>query len=176
VPGARLLVQLDEPSLPAVLAGTLPTPSGWGSVRAVAAPDATRTLRDVLAAAPEGGRVVHCCAGGVPLDLLREAGADAIAVDAALLTTALYDALGSAVDAGVSLWLGVLPSTDAAITLDTAREPVRRLWRELGFAEGELAEHVVATPACGLAGASTAYARRVLAVLRDAGRALRELD
>jgi methionine synthase II (cobalamin-independent) len=176
VPGASVVVQLDEPSLPAVLAGTLPTPSGWGSVRAVAQPDATRTLRDVLAAAPDGGRAVHCCARAVPLELLRDAGADAIAVDAALLTTAQYDALGEAVDAGVSLWLGVLPSTDTAITLETVREPVRRLWRELGFTAAGLAGHVVATPACGLAAASGSYARRALGVLRDAGRALRELD
>src|SRR5207253_2839212 len=35
VPGATLLMQLDEPSLPAVLGGRVPTPSGWGTVRAV---------------------------------------------------------------------------------------------------------------------------------------------
>ena len=35
VPGASVVVQLDEPSLPAVLAGSVPTPSGWGSVPAV---------------------------------------------------------------------------------------------------------------------------------------------
>jgi hypothetical protein len=33
---------------------------------------------------------------------------------------------------------------------------------------------VVATPACGLAGATPAYARRVLSVLRNAGRWLRD--
>jgi methionine synthase II (cobalamin-independent) len=176
VPGASVVVQLDEPSLPAVLAGELSTPSGWGSVRAVPGPDATRVLQTVLTVLPPGGRVVHCCAPAAPLDLLREAGADAIAVDTSLITTAQYDALGSAVDAGVSLWLGVLPSTDTAITLDTARDPLRRLWRELGFADSMLADAVVPTPACGLAGASASYVRRALGVLRDAGRALRELD
>ena len=176
VPGASVVVQLDEPSLPAVLAGSVPTPSGWGSVPAVEANVVEATLRSVLDAAPAGGRAVHCCARAVPLDLLRAAGADALAVDAALLTNAQYDALGAAVDAGVSLWLGVLPTSDTAITLDTAREPIRRLWRELGFADAQLAAAVVPTPACGLAGASSAYTRRVLSVLRDAGRALRELD
>ena len=35
VPGARLVLQLDEPGLPAVLAGRLPTASGYGVLRAV---------------------------------------------------------------------------------------------------------------------------------------------
>lgn len=175
VPGASLIVQLDEPSLPAALAGELSTPSGWGSVRAIPEPDATRVLQTVLDVIPPGGRVVHCCAANPPLDLLREAGADAIAVDSGLLRPAQYDALGAAVDAGVSLWLGVLPSADTSITLDTARDPLRRLWRELGFADSALADGVVPTPACGLAGASASYVRRALGVLRDAGRALREL-
>ena len=34
--GTRVLVQLDEPSLPDVLAGGIPTPSGYGTVAAVA--------------------------------------------------------------------------------------------------------------------------------------------
>ena len=29
--GARVAIQLDEPTLPAVLAGTVPTPSGYGT-------------------------------------------------------------------------------------------------------------------------------------------------
>lgn len=174
LPQARLVVQLDEPSLPSVLAGTVPTPSGWGTVRAVDVPVVQHTLQDVLSVAPEGGRVVHCCAADLPIPLLRNAGADAIAVDAAMLSTAHYDALGECVDAGVSLWLGVLPTTDSTITLDTAREPIRRLWSELGFEPKRLGEAVVATPACGLAGAGSAYVRRVLAVLRDTGRSLLE--
>src|SRR5206468_11351663 len=38
VPGARVIVQLDEPSLLAVLAGRIPTPSGFGTVPAVEEP------------------------------------------------------------------------------------------------------------------------------------------
>ncbi|MDT4944687.1 MAG: hypothetical protein QOH14_1420 [Pseudonocardiales bacterium] len=172
VPGARLVVQLDEPSLPAVLAGTVPTPSGWGTVRAVDATVVEDTLRGVLGSAPEGGRVVHCCAADVPIPLLQRAGADAVALDAALLGDGFHDVLGEAVDAGLSLWLGVLPSTDATITLDSAREPIRRLWNTLGFPVSQLAASVVPTPACGLAGAGQEYVRRALSVLRDTGRSL----
>ena len=59
--GARVLVQLDEPSLPAVLAGTLPTASGWGTVRSVSAPDAQDLLRDLVSGLGVPV-VVHCCA------------------------------------------------------------------------------------------------------------------
>jgi hypothetical protein len=172
LPGARLVLQLDEPSLPAVLGGRIRTPSGYGTVGAVPAEEVERTLCDVLAVAPGGSRVVHCCAPDVPIALLRAAGADAIALDAALLRREHYDPLGEAVDAGLSLWLGVLPGTDARITLDTTRKPVFELWSALGFAPVLLAEVVVPTPACGLANATPAYARRVLRLLRDAGAAL----
>ena len=172
VPGARLVLQVDEPSLPAVLRGDVPTPSGYGTVRAVEPSRAEQTLRDVLLVAPPGGRVVHCCASEAPLALLRAAGADALAIDAGLLGSGDLDALGEAIEAGTSLWLGVLPSTDSTITLDAAREQIKRLWSTLGFPLGQLADGVVPTPACGLAGATPAYIRRVHAVLRDVGRSL----
>jgi methionine synthase II (cobalamin-independent) len=172
LPGAQPVLQLDEPSLPTVLAGRVPTPSGYGTVRAIGAEAAEQLVRTVLGAAPAGSRVVHCCAADPPIALLRAAGADAIALDADILEPAHYDALGEAVDAGTSLWLGVVPTTDQTLTLDAVRGPIDRLWAELGFPRAQAATSVVPTPACGLAGASPAYARRVLSVLRDLGKGL----
>ena len=172
IPGAQLVLQLDEPSLPSVLAGTVPTPSGYGSVAAIEPTAAEQALSAVLAAAPPGARVVHCCAADVPIALIQAAGADAIALDAALVGPSQYDQLGEALDAGTSLWLGVLPTTDQDVTLDTARATLDRIWSELGFARRDLAGRVVPTPACGLAGASPKHARRVLALLRDLGKYL----
>src|SRR3954463_3278947 len=40
LPAARLILQLDEPALPAVLAGSVPTESGFGRVAAIAPPAA----------------------------------------------------------------------------------------------------------------------------------------
>jgi methionine synthase II (cobalamin-independent) len=174
VPGAVPVLQLDEPSLPAVLDGRVATPSGYGTVRAVDAPVVEQALRDVLAVAPEGARVIHCCADDLPWDVLRNAGADAISLDASKLGRADYDALGEAVDGGTSLWLGVLPATDAAASFDAARDRLRSLWSELGFAPGRLADDVVPTPSCGLAGASQDHVRTVLRVLRDLAKWLPE--
>jgi Cobalamin-independent synthase, Catalytic domain len=175
VPGAQVVLQWDEPSLPSVLNGTVPTPSGWGSVRAVDVEVARSALHDVLTAAAEGGRVVHCCAADVPIALLRSAGADALSVDASLIDRSHYDAIGECVESGMGLWLGVVPSVDSEVTFDAARARVQGLWQDLGFAMSTLPRAVVPTPACGMAGASMPYARRALTIVRDVGRSLLDL-
>ncbi|WP_239381463.1 methionine synthase [Frankia sp. CIT1] len=182
LPGARLLVQLDEPNLPAVLAGRVRTPSGFGVLPAVAEDVAADRLRGLLAGAgvPAG---VHCCAASPPVDLLRRAGAAFVSVDATALTHADDDAIGTAVEAGVALLLGVVPARDTGVRdtgvrdteLPDARrsvEPVRSMWRRLGFSPEQLREVVAVTPTCGLAGATPAYARVALRRCREAGRAL----
>jgi hypothetical protein len=174
LPRARLVVQVDEPSIPAVLGARVPTPSGYGTARAIEANLVQQRLESLLAVVPDGGRVLHCCAPDVPLALLRGAGANALSFDLTVIGTKQDDALGEAVEAGVSLWLGVLPSTDSAISFDLARKPIAELWSNLGFPIEDLAAGVVATPVCGLAGASPRYARRVLTILGEVGRALTE--
>jgi methionine synthase II (cobalamin-independent) len=170
VPGAQVVVQLDEPSLPTVLQGGLPTASGFGKLPAVDAPDAEAELAAVVAAVP-GPVVVHCCADRVPLDLLRAAGADALSFDLGLVQD--LDALGTAVEAGTHLLVGVVPGTDAP--LPPAKATASRLrawWRELGFPADDLHAAVTLTPSCGLAGASPAYARAAMTHVREAARYL----
>jgi Cobalamin-independent synthase, Catalytic domain len=172
IPGGELVVQLDEPSVPAVLAGEVPTPSGYGTVRAVDPLIVEQAVASVLAVAPSGGRAVHCCARGAPVTLFRSAGADAISLDVTHLETADNDALGEAVEAGVALWLGVVPGTDATISVEDARKAIESIWRTLGFSDDVLAASVVPTPACGLAGATLGYARRALHLVAEVGRGL----
>ncbi len=173
LPRATVLLQLDEPSLPAVLAGRVPTESGFGAYRAVPATVAAERLRAVVgrAGAPV---VVHCCAPDVPLSVVRDAGAAAVAVDLSLVTR--LDPLGEALDAGLGLFAGAAPTTAArAPSSAQVAEVVRTLWHQLGFPAGRLARQVVVTPACGLAGASDRYVRDLLPACRDAGRRLAEV-
>jgi methionine synthase II (cobalamin-independent) len=175
VPGADVVVQLDEPSLPAVLAGTIPTASGFGTVRAVPSAEAHDRLAAVLRPVAAGRRVVHCCADDVPVRLLRDAGADAVSFD--LDRRVDPDLLGEAVDAGTSLWTGAVPSTgDARPRFQPVRDQIAQLWQRLGFPAAELVAAVVPTPACGLATATPEYARGALEAVRDAGRALLDLS
>ncbi|HEX6469053.1 MAG TPA: methionine synthase [Streptosporangiaceae bacterium] len=182
VPGARVLVQLDEPGLPGVLAGTVPTASGFGKLAAVDEPDVEDRLRQVIdtvtspaAGAGAAGVVVHCCAPDVPYGLLRRAGAAAVSVDLALVPRRADDDIGETIDAGGGLFVGVVPGTDAVLPdLKETAAPVRELWRRLGFPPERLTDQVVLTPACGLAGASPGYARAALARCREAARMLYE--
>ena len=174
LPRAELVVQWDEPLLPAVLAGTVPTPSGYGTVRAVEESVACDILREGIDAVPDAVPVVHCCAPGAPLHLMRNAGAEAVAFDAGYLPD--DEVMGQAIEEGTGLWLGIVPSTDPGFRLEPKRlaDRARDLWRRLGFANDLLARQVVITPACGMANATPAYARTALAAARDAARELAE--
>ncbi|WP_037607668.1 methionine synthase [Streptacidiphilus rugosus] len=165
IPGARVLLQLDEPSLPAVLAGRVKTASGWQRLRAVDKGVAEEVLRGLIGgvAALDVPVAVHSCAPQVPIGLLRRAGVSAVSLDASLLTERDDDAIGEGVEAGTVFLLGVVPSTDRKLS-DPAGSVsgVRTLWRRLGLAPALLPRSVVITPTCGLAGASPAYARTAL--------------
>ncbi|MGW4925170.1 methionine synthase [Streptomyces parvulus] len=174
VPGARPVLQLDEPSLTAVLRGQVRSASGYRTHRAVDRQLVEAALREV-AGAQSGGDpvVVHSCAPDVPFALLRRAGFAGISFDFSLLTERDDEAIGEAAESGTRLLAGVVPGTDAALS-DPAGSVmgVRTLWRRLGLRPELLAEAVTVTPSCGLAGASPAYARRALAQCVRAARSL----
>lgn len=180
--GAKVVVQVDEPTLPTVLNGRLSTPSGYGSVAAVHANRVQTVLGRVVEVAKETSGspvVVHCCAPRPPVGLLRRAGAEAIAFDLSLLTNApteLWDELGEAWDAGVILLLGLVPSLDPEhpTTISELGRPALEMADRLGFARTSLATRAVPTPQCGLAGARPDWVRRALSLSRELGRMFRE--
>ncbi|HUJ05514.1 MAG TPA: methionine synthase [Streptosporangiaceae bacterium] len=186
LPEASILLQLDEPSLPAVLAGSLPTASGLYRLAAVDATVAADGLRAVLAAAQAPG-IVHCCAPDVPFGCVVSAGASAVSFDLGLLRRGQEDGVGEAAEAGLSIWAGAVPPLPPGGPAPggAARSPqdaahrtavaVIGLWRRIGLDPGSLAEQVVVTPACGLVGVSPARARGVLAQCRAAARLVPEL-
>ncbi|WP_416979536.1 methionine synthase [Streptomyces sp. T028] len=173
IPGARIVLQLDEPSLTSVLTGRVRTASGYRTHRAIDRQLVEATLRDLAGVHADGPVVVHSCAPDVPFALLRRAGIAGISFDFSLLTERDEEAIGEAVEGGTRLFAGVVPGTDSALS-DPAGSVmgVRTLWRRLGLQPGLLTEAVTITPACGLAGASPAYARRALAHCVRAARSL----
>ena len=169
VPGARVVVQVDEPALPSVLAGGVPTASGFSRHRSVALPEARETLTRFTESITAAGAspVVHVCAAGIPVALLREAGFGAISFDVSLAK--LGEQWAAAYEAGVDLWPGVVPSLDPENrpATDGLTDKVRRFFAEMDVAEDDIAERIVITPACGLAGASPAWARDALRLARE---------
>jgi methionine synthase II (cobalamin-independent) len=164
----RVVVQVDEPALPAVLAGQIPTASGFGRHRVVHPPEASAALEWVLAAAGDDPWV-HSCAAGVPWGLLRGAGARGLSADLTVLTADDMDALAEALEAGETLALGVVPSLEPATAPDAKNltESVLRWLDMLGLDPGTVTERLVITPSCGLAGASPAWARRATGLCRE---------
>lgn len=172
IPGAEIVLQYDEPSLTAVLLGRVRSASGYRTYRAVDRQVVEGTLRELFAV-HDGEVIVHSCAPEVPFGLLRRAGVSGVSFDFSLLTEREDDAIGEAVEAGTKLFAGVVPGTDGPLSDPGGSVMgVRKLWRRLGLTPGTLAESVVVTPACGLAGASPAYARAVQAHCVRAARSL----
>ena len=192
VPGARLVVQLDEPALSAVAGGEVPTASGLSRI----APVEADTLRERLAQAIASTgtyTVVHSCSTAVPFGIIRAAGAGALSFDLSQLRRGEEDAVAEAAEAGLGLLTGVMPAVpepaspgsagpagtvapgDGSAEARQAAERVIRLWRRLGLPLETCPEQAVVTPACGLAGASPAQARAALTRCREAGSMLAEL-
>lgn len=168
----RLIVQVDEPAVAAVLGGKVPTASGFGRHRTVHPPEVSEALGWVLGAVTEEGAEpwVHSCAPGTPWQLLRTAGARGLSVDLAVLGAADHDPLAEALEAGETLVLGVVPGTDPATAPTDAQvtESVLRWLDMLGLDPDEVGSRLVLSPSCGLAGASPEWARRALTLVRAA--------
>ena len=169
VPGASLLVQVDEPALPAVLAGSVPTASGFHRHRSVDVPLAAPALELVLSSISSAGAspVVHCCAPDMPFDLLSRVGAPGISVDLDVLTASSYDGVAAALEEDRWVLLGVVPSLRPS-ALPTARSVTNRVERFLDMVGLEPSDKLGLTPSCGLAGADPAWARTALELCRSA--------
>ena len=187
VPGARLVVQLDEPGLPAVIAGDVPTASRLNRVPVPEPADLETRLGSIVSAA-RAFTVVHCCALSVPFGMIRGAGADGVGCDLGVLARTGEDGLAEAVEAGLGIVAGVIPATGTAGAPEPppaqqAARVVTALWQRMGWpaardgsaGPGGAAAQVVLAPACGMAGATPGYARMAMARCREAARLLPEL-
>ena len=173
---SAIVVQFDEPGLPAVLAGHIGTASGLSSYRAVDPQTAERVLGHVLSRVVDAGAVagVHCCAADPPVSLLRSSGAEFVSLDLAQAGGALDEELGLAFEAGTGILAGVVPSTGVRGLADSeASASLRALLHRLGMEGDHWLAQVAVTPTCGLAGASPDWTRTALAACRAVGRVLR---
>ncbi len=160
-----------------MLAGSVPTASGFHRHRSVEPSEASTALGWVFEAIASAGAEpwAHSCSGDTPLALLRGAGARGLSVDLGMMSAADHDALAEALEAGDSVVLGVVPSVDPAAAPEEGQvaEQVLRWLDMLGLDPGDVGDRLAVSPTCGLAGASYAWARQALATLRGAATRLR---
>jgi len=162
----RWIVQVDEPALGAVVAGRVPTASGFGRHRRVDLPEASAHLEWVVAAVVDAGGEawVHSCAPETPWSLVAGAGVHGLSADLDLLGPADLDTFAEALESGRTAALGVVPSTAPSTESSEVRttERVQRWLDMLGLDPDGVGERLVVTPTCGLAGASAEWAGRAV--------------
>lgn len=155
LPAARLEVQLDEEAIVSVLAGRLPTISGFGRISPVPPSEIETGLGGVIARLGEHAEqtIVDITgndqawtdpAGNRSLAaLVADAGATGVAIPARDLDSRGWESVAAIVERGVQF----RPVLDAAgrrsAELTGGIDAVRRPWRELGLPASGLAELAV---------------------------------
>jgi methionine synthase II (cobalamin-independent) len=167
-----VVVQFDEPSLPAALEGRLTGVTSMTPVHPVDESVATDLLNECVMTV--GGEVVlHSCASGLPWKMLQRSTVHALSVDVSTLTAADLDGVGELVESGRTVMLGVVPSTapGARPSAEEIAKAAVAVTDRLGFPRSVLRERIGITPACGLAGATLQWARVAIELSQKAADA-----
>jgi methionine synthase II (cobalamin-independent) len=170
-----VVVQFDEPSLPAALEGRLTGVTSLSPVHPVDEAVVTALLDDCVAVVgPDVA--VHSCAAGIPWNVLQRSVIDAVSVDLQALTATDLDGIGEFVESGRTVLLGVVPTAVPEVrpTTEQIAINVAAVTDRLGFPRAVLRERIGVTPACGLAGATPAWARTAIELAQRTADALAE--
>ncbi|TRW81445.1 methionine synthase [Mycolicibacterium sp. 018/SC-01/001] len=170
-----VVVQFDEPTLPAALAGRLSGVSSLNPVHPVDEAVVTGLL-DECAATVGGEVAVHCCAADVPWTVLQRSTIAAVMVDVRTLSPADLDGVGEFLESGRTVMLGAVPALAPAPppAVEEVAAVVASVTDRLGFPRSVLRERVGVTPSCGLAGATVAWARRAVETAQKVADGLAE--
>jgi methionine synthase II (cobalamin-independent) len=166
---STVVVQFDEPSLPAALAGRLSGVTSLNPVHPVDESVVTALLDECVGAV--GGEVaLHSCASGLPWKLLQRSMISAVSVDVETLTAADLDGIGEFVDSGRTVLLGAVPAAAAGPKPSPQQiaASVAGITDRLGFARAVLRDRIGISPACGLAAATAAWARAAIELAQKA--------
>jgi methionine synthase II (cobalamin-independent) len=169
-----VVVQFDEPLLTTALAGGLTGVTALSPVGALDEAVAGAMLDMCVAAVGAGSEVaLHSCSPGLPWDLLQRTAIGAISVDAGTLRAADLDGIAAFVESGRVVMLGVVPSTapERPPAAEEVASAVVKVTDRLGFTRSALRERIGVTPACGLAGATSQWARTAVGLACKAAEA-----
>lgn len=177
VPGAEVIVQFDEPGLPAALEGRLATVSGYGRLRAVEPYVAQEVLTSAVATIRlAGARVsLRCNASRAPMPVLRGAAPDALAVNLGGLTPRAWESVAVAVESGIRLTAGVLDVDETALpsTASVVDEVIAH-WERVGLSAQDLLRVDIA-PTAGFSGVHLRRIRQLLELAVRAAGALTDV-
>lgn len=172
--GAGIRVQLDEPAAEAVLTGSIPTASGYRTLRAIDRREATEAWDLVTAsvlAAGASGTVVAPGRGDVAFEAARSSAAEALVLELSGVSDRQWESLAEDVESGRHVWLALLDPQHPVPQVSSLVEPVRAAWNRVGLPVAALSALTVTTRP-GLAGRSPTDAVRMLTRLVQTADAL----
>jgi methionine synthase II (cobalamin-independent) len=173
--GTPVVVQFDEPLLPAALEGRLSGVTSLTPVHPIDESVAIGLLDDCVAAA--GLDVaLHSCAAGLPWNMLQRTSIHAVSVDTSTLVAADLDGIGEFVESGRTVLLGVVASVAPAVrpAVEEVATAAVAITDRLGFARSILRERIGITPACGLGAATPDWARTAIELAQKVAQAFAE--
>ncbi|ORW89652.1 Cobalamin-independent synthase [Mycolicibacter terrae] len=168
-----VIVQLDEPSLAAAVAGRLAGVTALSPVPAVDEAVAT-ALFDGCVETIEGEVLVHSCASDLPWNVLQRSAITALALDCTALDSGDYDQIGAFIESGRTVVMGLVPAVAPArsSSMEELAAAAAAITDRIGFARSVLVEQVGISPVCGMAGATAGWARTAAGLVRRVGEAL----
>lgn len=175
--GTKLVVQLEEPELEAVLAGAIPTASGYRTLRSVPATEAADAWDLVAASLRDAGAaevVALIPATDAALETVAASSLDGFAVTAKGLTTRRWETIAAAVEAERRIWLGLIDPAGPVPQVTALVDAVVRPWQQLGLPLSRLPQLRI-TPSSGLAGKTPDTARAVVTRLAQTADALNQV-
>lgn len=174
-PGAELTLQVDEPEIAAVLEGSIPTASGYRTLRSVPEHEVIEAWTLLADGAREAGAAAVVLSlttpGQLPL-VHRVPGID-VAVPIGGVSNREWEALAELVESGRTLWAGVQVPTGRPARVQETAEALLRPWRGLGLALQSLGTTRL-VPAGSLAERGPDAARRTLEHLHQSADALNQ--
>lgn len=174
-PGASLTLQLDEPDISEVLAGTIPTASGYRTLRAVPEHEVIEAWTLVADAARKNGAaaVVLSFGDGNPVPLLRRIPEVGVAFPVAGTSNRDWEALAELVENGRTVWAALPYNGNRSAQVRDGADALLRPWRGIGLPLHSLGS-VRLVPAGRLAEHGSDHARTVLTTLQQTADALNQ--
>lgn len=172
--GRPVVVRLDERDLQRVLAGEIPTASGYRTLRAVPRPEALQTLTNLAEAARHAGAAaveLVLPVGADPRDFL-ERGFDTLVLDRPGRAPREWEPVAAVVESGVRLGV-LIPELARPLTVGGLVETIVRPWTEIGLSAALLSEQMV-LPGRELAQTNPGAVRRALTRVTDLAHGLQQ--
>jgi methionine synthase II (cobalamin-independent) len=171
--GAQVIVQVDEPMISRVIEGSVQPLTRFNVINPIPV-QVLADQFDEFITVVDRPVILHDCSASVPWDLLARTRFAGVSVDLGQIRTSDLDGIGQLLDEGRDVILGAVPST-APGTVPAAEQiaaSCAELTDRIGLPRRVLAEHVVISPACGLAGAEQEWAKTALALCSTAAQGL----